>query len=324
MAPRLALAAGFFVARRAVRLHPFTMPRLCVAVVVLLHLWAAPADAGQGFRLLRYVPDEADAVVTVNVAKARSSELFRKVVEIAARSESWTKLANQGVDVVAAVDTFLIAIRRTSAGESRFVAVVEGKIANLQSLIASAARSERDGLVVYEQDDAVLFFHDQKLFVCSAAWFEEVSTTARGKRGSVKSSRRAGPLRMALAALESRAEVWAIMRGAFLGGAALPVDGSLEWLGLTATGSRSVAIEARLGLDTEGAATEFSSWIGTQLPQARQFLKLQGYESMADSIEVKTTGAAAGVSLLMSDGEVARALSLISQQFASDQSTKSP
>ena len=293
-------------------------------MVALITLWALPAHAGQGTALLKYVPDDVDLVVGFNVAKSRSTPLFRKSLEVlkAEAAEVWKTFASVQFDPAKDLDTVLVAGHLPDGkGDSTFVVVFEGRLGALGSVLAPS--EAHSGLPVHLEQDVAALLIDKRLVFCSVSLLDDVVATVKGKRPSARTSRRAKVLRAGLAAMEPRVDLWLVLSGKVFK-EQLPVQGKVEWVGMTAATSKGVAIELRAGVDSEPAAAEISTWFGNQLGTVKSLLAAQGFESMADSFEVKNTGATIGVSALMSEGEVARALTLVSRQATAEAGSKSP
>lgn len=298
------------------------MPSLRIAVVWIVLLCAGSARAGQGMTLLRHVPEKVDFVAAIDVAKARTTPVFQQTMAVLQHLSVWREMAAASFDPSRDLDTALVAGTVASSPESRFVIVLEGRLAALETLLRRyPVRRVPGGPELREVDGGAAFWADRRLVLCSSAMLDEVLAATRGKAGSLRGSRRAGRLRSAIRAIESRADGWVALEGTIFG-ALEPTR--LEWLSATIAANRGLALEVRVGASSEAAAAEISTWISDLITSSRSAVAAQGFESMADSFEVRATGMVVGVSGLMSEGEVSTALGLVSRAIIGEASQKSP
>lgn len=298
------------------------MPSLRIAVVTIVLLCAASARAGQGVTLLRHVPEQVDFVAAVDVAKARATPMFRETVAVLQQLSVWRDMVAASFDPARDLDTALIAGTVATSPSPRFVIVLEGRLAALEKVLGRyPVRRLPGGLELREVEGGAAFWSGRRLVLGSSAMLEEVLATARGKASSVRGSRRAARLRAAIRAIESRADGWMALDGSAFG---TPESTRLEWLSVTAAGNRGLALEVRIGTAADSAAAEIATWISDFIASSRSTAAAQGFESMADSFEVKATGMVVGVSGLMSEGEVSTALGLVSRNIIGEPAQKSP
>lgn len=303
---------------------PTLRPSLRLVVVLLACLWAAPALAGSGVSLLKYAPDDAEALGAVNLAKSRGTALFKKGLESFAgeMGESWKKLKDAKLDLGKDVDTMLVAVK-TVADKQVFTVVMEGRLAAFEAELRKSASEAKLGISVWTYNDLSMLFFEKKFIVCSTPLIDDVVDTLKVKRPSLKTSRKGKTLRAAVAATDLRGDAWIVGLGKPLKDL-LPVSGSVAWLSAGLSTSKGMAMEIKLSTDTEETATGIATWATEQLPMAKSLLSSQGFGTMADSIEVKNTGALVVVGAVMSDGELAKVLSYLSRQAGSAGDVKSP
>jgi hypothetical protein len=303
---------------------PTLRASLRLVVVLLACLWAAPALAGSGVSLLRYAPDDAEALGAVNLAKSRGTALFKKGLESFAgeMGESWKKLKDAKLDLGKDVDTMLVAVK-TVADKQVFAVVMEGRLTAFEAEMRKGASELKQGIAVWAYNDLSMLFFDKKFIVCSTALTDQMLDTLKVKRPSLKTSRKGKTLRAAVAGTELRGDAWMVGVGKPLKDL-LPVSGSVLWLSASMSSSKGLATEIKLAADTEETATELATWMTGQLPMAKSLLGSQGFGTMADSIEVKNTGALLVVGAVMSDGELTKVLSYLSRQAGSAGDVKSP
>lgn len=297
-------------------------------MVLLVALWAAPAQAGRGTSLLKYVPDDVEMVMSLDISGARSTPLFRRSLEIlkVEAKDIWQTLRDAKFDLAKDLDTLLVA-GSYSGGQAteRFVAVFEGRLSGLQTIFHHNPVTLHRGVAVRVDaaKDMASLVVDKRLIVCSTSMLDDVVATILRKRVSARTSRRATSLRSGLAGLDPRGDAWMVITGAAIK-EALPAGLKLSWMGVWAATNKGVAVELRAGTDSEAAAAEISTLLVGQIGAVKQLLASQGFDSMAESFEAKTTGPVVGVSLLMSEEEVTKVLRLVSRQAAEEAEVKSP
>jgi hypothetical protein len=101
------------------------MVRALVAFALLLV--SVPADAGRGAALLKYAPDDANAIVVVDVARSRRSPIFKKALDVLRdKTSDLDALTSQAFDKW--IDTIMLA---TNLETGRVVLVFEGRLDKL-------------------------------------------------------------------------------------------------------------------------------------------------------------------------------------------------
>lgn len=272
--------------------------------------------------LLRHVPEKVDFIAGIDVAKARTTPMFQQTVAVLQQLSVWREMAAAAFDPARDLDTVLIAGTLATTSSPRFVIILEGRLAALEPVLRRyPSRRLPGGLELRDVDGGAAFWHQRRLVLGSSAMLDEVLATTRGKAVSVKGSRHAGRMRAAIRTIESRADGWMALDGAAFGD---PGATRLEWLGATIAANRGLALEVRIGAQSESAAAEISTWISDFVTSSRSMAAAQGFESMADSFEAKATGMVVGVSALMSEGEVSTAIGLVSRNIIGEAAQKSP
>lgn len=299
----------------------FATPILAALALLLV---AAPARAGNAMPLLKLIPDDVQVVAALNLAKARGTPLFRKGLELAARGagDSWKKLEAAKIDPAKDLDTVLVAAQMTS-DEPRVCVVIEGRLTGLLGELRKAKSVLQQGLETWDFGEHGALVVDKKVIFCHSPLLPAVVETLKGKRGNLKASKRAKPLRAAVAAVDARGDGWAAVLGSAFS-KDLPVPGQVAWAAISLATSTGLAVEMKISADAEATASSWASAINEQLPTVKPLLETQGFGSMADSIEARNTGALLEVSLLLTDGEVSKALSYLARQAGVAGDAKSP
>lgn len=287
-------------------------------------LAAAPASAGNGLALLKHIPEDVDALVALNLAKSRNTPLFRKGLEMAAKElgDAWKKLEAAKIDPGKDVDTILVSAYTRDEGP-QLVVVIEGRLANFVAELRKSPAAMLQGLETWTLGDHAAIVVEKKLVFCNAPLLPAVVDTLKGKRGNAKASKKAKSLRTAVAAADTRGDGWAAVLGRAVA-KELPVPGQVSWATLSLATSKGVAIEVKISADTEDTASMWASTINQQIPTVKPLLESEGFGSMADSIEAKNTGALFEVGLVMTDGEVTKAVSYLARQAGLAGGAKSP
>src|SRR6266513_1414702 len=85
------------------------------------------AEAGRGGPLVKYLADDTKSVIVIDVAHARGTPIFTKLLAIAIdRSSRLADLTKAGIAVDKLVDT--VVIGGDTAGSGHYVAVLDGKV----------------------------------------------------------------------------------------------------------------------------------------------------------------------------------------------------
>lgn len=298
---------------------------LLVASFAVFAVSLRAAHAAPGAALFKYLPDDVEVVGAVNFAKSRSTPLFKKGIELASSqlADEWAKLKAAKLDPAKDIDTALVGAK-TVDGAVRFAVIMEGRLAGFEAEVRKLPATPQQGVDLWTFGETSMFFVDKKLVICSQELAAQLAETAKGKRGNLKASKKAKTLRSAVAATDLRGDVWFATSSKELG-SAMPVDGgSLSWMSMSMATSKGVAAELKAATDSEKTAASVLTLWNEQGGMVKQLMSSQGFGAAADSIEVKNTGSVVGMSLVLTDGELAKVLSYLSRQAGGAADVKSP
>lgn len=271
---------------------------VCTLLVVLL---SSRAEAGRGTSCLKYLPDDATAVLAVDVARARGSTMFEKLLAVAREESGMLDALASAQPLDKLVDTVVIA---TDAAMQTTVIVVEGRIAKLVGEVEKvAARTETHAGVTYwvipDGEAAVV---DGRLVFASAGAITGVIDRAKDKAAK-------GPaaLRTILAATARGA---AVFGGAVVDGEARAelrelLGGEARQVAFSCAMTRALTIDVRLELADEATARTAVKTVADLLTAERRG-QLEAFvgKGFADSLTVAQERSFARVSAILSREEI--------------------
>jgi hypothetical protein len=278
---------------------------LSLAVLLLLVLAPAGARAGDGSKLLRYLPADAEMVAVIDVAGARRKPLVKEWASEA--GDGWKgKAAAAGIDPLKDVDTVLVAAAFTGADKFR-LAIVEGRFAaDAPSRLGEGRREQKHGKVSYWVDDetgAVLI--GKRLVVAPVAAMPAVIELMSGKATAPRLGK-AAPLRAVIAATDTRHHVWvASVFAGELRQKAADLAADAVGFALGASIGKGLGLEARLLYASEASATTSADQVRAALPQATAALAAFGFSSAVASVSIDREGNAVRVTASMTADELA-------------------
>ncbi len=105
-------------------------------VTLLIAVIASRAEAGRGTGSLKYLPDDATVVIASDVARARSSAIFKRLFKIAREQSAWLDTLANAQPVEKQVDTIVLG---GNSSTKQVVLVLEGRI---DKLVAEAKKEQ--------------------------------------------------------------------------------------------------------------------------------------------------------------------------------------
>jgi hypothetical protein len=305
------------------------MPSLRPAVVLVVALCgvlgARPALAGRGDALLKYLPEDTEVVASLNLAKGRGTPLLRAGLDAVGQrlGASWQSVPTASFDPARDLDTIVLGWSPDEqTGGSVMLGVLEGRLDGFARALRKQPAQRQGGVEVWRWDQLAVLFVDKRAIVCAPEALSGVVATLTGKRANARRSRKALALRAGVAAADTRGDAWIAAGGKSVPN--LPVAGALNWISGSVAAQRGLVMEIKVDTDVDATAAALVDWTSSQLPLAKQVLASQGLGSMADSIEVKNTGALLVVGMVMSEVELTNLLAALSQQRAATGGAKSP
>src|SRR6476660_5464880 len=100
--------------------------RFVLAALIAL-VAVTPAEAGRGAALIKYLPDDSNAVIACDVARSRGSMMFKKLFKIAREQNATLDALSANVAVDKMVDTIVVGANPAK----RAVIVLEGRVDKL-------------------------------------------------------------------------------------------------------------------------------------------------------------------------------------------------
>ena len=287
---------------------------LAAAAIVALAIaaGAAPARAGNGVALLRYVPDDAQVVSGLDVASARDSALFRTWVDkFLTSAGSGEYLRAIGIDPLADIDTILVA--RHGFGDSDGedgapdVAIFEGRVgkAALDKMGGTVEVKRRGKLTYWVNDKGVVVRVGKRLFVAPIARVDQLLDLVAGKGPSAARSPKAAPLRAAIAATDTRHDGWlALVLPADAKAKAAAAGVDADAVAVCATVGRSLTLEIRGLMASEKAAADALALANSHLQEAVEGLGHLGLKDAARSISISADGSIVEATVTVTEAEL--------------------
>lgn len=297
---------------------------------------AAPAHAGDGTDLLKFAPEASQMVLVFDVADARDSPLLKKGMSklLDASAEAKQKLTELGLDPMKDLDTIMFAGGGAKdlgdGGPKDLVIIVEGRLPKDKlTTLPNATKSSYGGIDIYSHDDTDAAFIGDRLFFAKRgkmkAAIDIAQNKGKGKGKNVATSKKAKALRDAIAATDTKADLWATV----LVPAKNQTDMKKEQGMVAKTVSLGVNFTADLGLalkvgtDADASAAKAVAMVQSQLPQVTQGAGAVGLSKAAKTLTVVQDGAAVKIGLTLTEAELMSLMNL-AQQFGGMAGSKAP
>lgn len=178
------------------------------------------AFAGNGTDLLKQVPETTQIMMAFDASEARDSSLveanFKKLLD--STPDAKAKLAQFGIDPMKDIDTLIfagggISELSTMKDTAQMVFIVEGRIPRKMVDAEAITRSKHRGVEILSKEDTDAAFIGQRLFFTKKGGMPAAIDVALGK-GKVKNaaqSPKAKKLREAIAATNTKTDVWMVI-----------------------------------------------------------------------------------------------------------------
>lgn len=280
--------------------------RYALLATLFMGLMATRADAGRGTASLKYLPDDTNMVIVGDVARARGSQMFEKLLQLAREQNAWLDALASAQPIDRQVDTIVIG----GNPSKQAVVVLEGRIDKLLvEAKKSATKAEKHaGVPYWVTPDGELAVLDRKLVFASAGMMTSVIDRAKDKK-----AKGPGAMRAILAA--------AVRNTAVFGGALLDdavrseLQSSLgsepQWAAFSFAMTGKLAIDARLKFADDAAAAAAAKTINEQLTPERRG-QLEGFvgKEFSDSVKVEQQRSFTRLAATLTAGELDKVLSL--------------
>jgi hypothetical protein len=277
-------------------------------VTLLIAVVASRAEAGRGTGSLKYLPDDATVVIASDVARARSSAIFKKVFKIAREQSAWLDTLANAQPVEKQVDTIVLGGNSTT---KQVVLVLEGRI---DKLVAEAKKEQpttetHEGVTYFVGKDGEFAVIDKKLVFTSVGGMPAVIDRAKNKKAK-------GPaaIRTIMAATTPNTAVF----GGVLLDASMKsqLDKSLgsepQWAAFSFAMAQKLTIDVRMKFADEAGAGTAVKAINDQLTPDRRG-QLEGFvgKEFADSLTVDQQQTFARITAAMTADELDKVMSLV-------------
>jgi hypothetical protein len=279
-----------------------------LAILALL-LVSIPAEAGRGTALLKYAADDANAIVVVDVARARRSPIFKKLFELA--QDKSPELSSLGA-ADKLVDTIVIA---GNSEKATAVIVAEGRIDKLVVEVKKQATKEdkHAGVVIWGLGDAEAAVIDKRLVIATTGTIADAIDRAADKK-------RKGPaaLRTIVASATPNSTVFGgvIPEGSSRKDMASELGAEPQWAAFSCGMAQKLTLEGKLKLADDASAEKvtkaFNDKLGLPGSDGTMRSRLEGFvgKDFSDSIVVDQDHAFSRVTATMTGEEVDKLLTL--------------
>jgi hypothetical protein len=283
------------------------MVRALVAFALLLV--SLPAEAGRGTALLKYAADDANVIVVVDVARARRSPIFKKMLELARHKNA--TLDSLG-DIDKSVDTVFVA-GNSESGTG--VAVLEGRVDKLLAEAKKqATKEDKHGSVTFWLlPDGEVAIIDKRLVIATPGEMATVIDHAADKK-------RKGPA--ALRTIIGNATPNSSVFGGVIPDSdtrkemASDVGAESQWAAFSCGMAQKLTVEGKLKLADDASAEKvtksFNEKLGLPGSDGTLRSKLEGFvgKDFSDSIVVDQDHAFSRVTATLTGEEVDKLLTL--------------
>ena len=274
--------------------------RLALLVTLMLGLPAARADAGRGTALLKYLPDDTNVVVVADVARARGSKVFKRLLAIAREQNAWLDDLATSMPIEKQVDTVVMGM--TTAKQA--VTVLEGRVDKLfaEAKKQSTKQETHDGIAYLVTEHGELALVDKKLVLTSAG-----AMTAVIDRRKAKKAKGPAAVRTILAATTPNTAVFGgiVLDTAQRSDFKTSLGAEPQWVAFSFAMAQKLTIDVRPKLASEADAAAVVKKLADELTPERRG-QLEGFvgKEFSDSITVDQQNAFARFAATMTLDEL--------------------
>jgi hypothetical protein len=186
------------------------MRRALVVLAIVVGI-AGRARAGDGAGLVKYMPSDIDLYMAIDVAGARGTPLFKDAMAAFAKAapDKAAVMLAAGIDA----DTIDTLVAGDHVDDPKtFVAVVEGKAVDLMAAKMPKSKAYKPatyhGVTYWAAPTVAVAIVDHRLIYCRPELIEHALDVALGRQTSAAKAATAQPLRDAVAATDTRHDVW--------------------------------------------------------------------------------------------------------------------
>jgi hypothetical protein len=281
--------------------------RVVLVVSLLLALVASRAEAGRGTASLKYLADDTTMVVVADVARARSSAVFRKLFKLAREQHAGLDALASSQPVEKLVDTIVLGSDANQQG----VVVLEGRIDKLvaEAKKASTSSPTHAGITYFVTAEGEVAVIDKKLVFTTTGLMPATIDRAKDKKAK-------GPaaVRTIIAASQPNVAVF---------GGAIPdastrkqlqssLGGEPQWIAFSFAMAHKLSLDARLKFADEAAAQAAAQTINDQMtPDRRGQLEAFVGKDFSESVTVEAQQSFARVAATLTPDELDKVVSVV-------------
>jgi hypothetical protein len=280
----------------------------------------APARAGDGSKLLRYLPGDARVIVSLDLpAMQTNNELARLIASAQSYAAAATAIGDLGVDFTAC-ETMVIGTYQTPSSPT--IAVLECRfdekvlVKTFRTAAGKAGTHKHRGLEYFDHGAGQIGFVDHRLVIATSYDFKGVIDVAKGKAPSAAA--RTAAAGAMVASMAGTGDAWAVVSidPTNPNGATQKMQGlATEGFGAAVRfAGQGITFEFRLFNSDETTASTMASTLRTGLSSATQNKAMSGLglDSALASITVTQLGSAVAIAGAVSQAEIAAASQMFS------------
>jgi hypothetical protein len=278
----------------------------CALVMLLIAVVSVRAEAGRGAGSLKYLPDDTNVVMASDVARARNTQMFKKLFKLAREQVAWLDTLASAQPVEKQVDTIVIG---ATPGKTAVV-VLEGRIDKLIAETKSKATSTEThaGITYWVNADGEVAVIDKKLVFASPGTMTAVIDRARDKKAKGPAAVRTI---MAAATPSSAAFGGALLDSGMKAQLNKSLGSEPQWISFSFGMAQKLTLDARFKFADDAAAAAATKAINEELTADKrgQLESFVGKE-FSDSLTVQQQQSLARISATLSADEVEKVISV--------------
>ncbi len=294
--------------------HLFSVfPAVCAVMAV-----QGVAFAGNGSALMKQIPDTTQIVIVFDVAEARDSPLvtanFQKMLD--SNPDAGAKLAAFGIDPMKDLDTVMfagggVAELSTMKEVSKFVMIVEGRIPKKAMDNGTGTKSKHRGVEIFTKEDTDAAFVGKNLVFTRKGQMNAAIDVALGKAKNAATSPKAKALRTAIAATDTKTDVWVVVMVPDKDKTNMAQSGLLvDSIAITVKLASDLAAVMRLNAPNDAEAAKSVSLLQTVLPMLKQSMGGIGLAKAAGTLTLTQDKASVQVAGTVTEAELAALMAM--------------
>jgi len=288
-------------------------PALCAVMAV-----HGVAVAGNGSALMKQIPDSTQIVIVFDVAEARDSPLvianFQKMLD--SNPDAGAKLATFGIDPMKDIDTVMFAgggVTELSMMKeaSQMLLIVEGRIPKKAMDNAAVTKTKHRGVEIFTKDETDAAFVGKNVFFTRKGQMQAAIDVALGKAKNAATSPKAKALRTAIAATDTKNDVWLVVAIPDKDKTQMAQSGlAMDSMAITVKLAADLAAVLRINAPTDADAAKGHSLLQTVMPTLKSSMGGIGLTKAAGTLTLTQDKAAVQIAGTVSEGELAALMAM--------------